>query len=342
MRIAHVVWSLSTGGIETMLVDIANEQVKSCEVRIYVINDYYDKCLLNSIDEKVKICLLNRKPGSGNVLSLLMLNLQLMIYRPSVIHCHQANLAKVIWVPFKKVLTIHNTHSNPICFGKYDKLFCISKAVKEHTALQGFPDGVLIYNGIHTEKIIPKRDFALSPGHVRRFVCIGRLHPDKGQWLIIEAFNILVNQHNQSGFTIDIIGDGEERPVLEKLTSQYGLNGFIHFLGRRPRSWIYPHLKDYDLFILPSISEGFGLTVAEACAAKVPVLTCDLPGPMEVIDGGRLGDRFKTGDAKSLADGIEKLMKSGEDIYRIESAYEYVKANFDVSKTANSYLREYE
>ena len=324
-----------------MLVDIANEQVKSCEVRIYVINDYYDKCLLSSLDEKVKICLLNRKPGSKDVLSLMKLNMLLVMYQPGVVHCHQANLANVIRLPFKKVLTIHNTHSNPRYFGKYEKLFCISKAVKEHTAEQGFPDGVLIYNGIHTEKIIPKRDFALSPGHVRRFVCIGRLHPDKGQWLIIEAFNILVNQHNQSGFTIDIIGDGEERPALEKLTSQYGLNGFIHFLGRRPRSWIYPHLKDYDLFILPSISEGFGLTVAEACAAKVPVLTCDLPGPMEVIDGGRLGMTFKAGDANDLAHAIEKLLNNDEDLCRIESAYEYVKKNFDVTMTAKKYVDKY-
>lgn len=342
MKIAHITWSMSTGGIETMLVDIVNEQVKTCEVRMFVVNEYYDRDLLTKIDKRVKVALLNRKPGGKSLWPIIKLNAMLMCFRPDVIHCHASNLAPIIKVPFKKVLTIHNTHSQPDYFGKYDCLYCISNAVKVHIAKQGFTNGIVVYNGIHTEEIAVKDYSQLVRGDVMRIICVGRLNKDKGQRLLIEAANELVNKRRITGFSIDLIGDGEEREGLEILVDDYGLRNYIKFLGKKPRSWFYPKLKDYDLFVIPSISEGFGLTLAEACAAKLPVLTCDLAGPMEVIDGGRLGDSFKTGEPLFLADGIERFLMKGTDLNRIESAYEYVKKNFDVAITAQKYMKEYQ
>lgn len=341
MRIAHIIWSMTTGGIETMLVDIVNEQVKSCEVRIYVVNAHYDKYLFDKIDKKVIVTLLNRKRGSKSLWPVIRLNVQLMQFHPNVIHCHEGNLAPIIKVSSKKVLTIHNTHSKSDYFGKYDRLFCISNAVKEHTAQQGFHDGIVVYNGIHTNEIAVKDYSQVLVGNKKRIVCVGRLNKDKGQQVLIEAVNELVNNRHRTGFSIDLIGDGGEREGLEEFVVDCGLQNYVNFLGMKSRSWVYPSLKDYDLYVLPSISEGFGLTLAEACAAKLPVLTCDLAGPLEVIDGGRLGDTFKTGDAKALADGIEKFLIKGMDISRVETAYNYVKRNFDVTITAKRYIEEY-
>ena len=125
MRIVHLVWSFTTGGIETMLVDIVNEQVKLCDVKLFVINDHYNKALLHTIDPKVKVILFKRKPGSKNLVPLARLNLSLLKYRPNIIHCHQANLAKVLWFLWRKVLTIHNTHcpSKDFKSGKSNILF---------------------------------------------------------------------------------------------------------------------------------------------------------------------------------------------------------------------------
>ncbi|MDO4738302.1 MAG: glycosyltransferase [Bacteroidales bacterium] len=342
MKIAHITWSMTTGGIETMLVDIVNEQMKSCEVRVFVVNDYYDIDLLDRIGKKVKVTLLKRKSGGKNLWPIIRLNLLLLQYHPDVIHCHVANLASIIRVPFKKVLTIHNTHSSSEYFGKYDRLFCISNAVKEVTVQQGFPDVTVVYNGIHTNDIAVKDFLCSSDSGIKRIVCVGRLHKDKGQRVLLEAANELVNNRKRTNFFIELIGDGEDRESLEKLVDEQGIRLYVSFVGKKPRSWFYPRLKDYDLFVMPSISEGFGLTLAEACSAKLPVLTCDLSGPVEVIDGGRLGDTFKTGDAIALADGIENFLSSEVRVNQINAAYEYVKKNFDVVMTAQRYVEEYE
>lgn len=67
------------------------------------------------------------------------------------------------------------------------------------------------------------------------------------------------------------------------------LEDHVIFEGLKEQAWIYENLCRYDLFIQPSRYEGFGLTVAEAISAKVPVLVSNIEGPLEIIDGGRLG-----------------------------------------------------
>lgn len=67
MKIAHIHWSLGTGGIETMLPDIANEQAKTNEVALIIINDWVEPSILAKVNqEMVKVVLINRHEGSKN------------------------------------------------------------------------------------------------------------------------------------------------------------------------------------------------------------------------------------------------------------------------------------
>lgn len=104
---------------------------------------------------------------------------------------------------------------------------------------------------------------------------------------------------------------------------------------------IYASLSSYDLFIQSSRNEGFGLTIVEAMAAKVPVLVSNIPGPMEVIDGGRLGLSFENENVSDCAEKIKQFILNGRNNEQIEAAYEYVKNNYDVSVTARKYLDIY-
>ena len=341
MRIAHLTWSFNYGGVETMLVDIVNEQVKFCDVRVYIINDYYNKALLQTLDSNVKVILVNRKPGSKNILPLVKLNLSLLSFSPDLIHCHQGSLTKALWLSWRKVLTIHNTFCPTAYFSNYQRLFCISKAVKDYAANQGFPNGRVIYNGIHTNDIEIKDTSEIAKINTYKIVCVGRLHPEKGQRLVIDALNDLVNSRHLTNITCDLIGDGDDRAELEKMVAQYLLTEHIKFVGFKSREWVYSHLKDYDIFVMPSISEGFGLTLAEACAAKLPVVTSDLEGPLEVIAGGRLGVIFKHGDSMDLADKLYQFIINPIDKSIVDEAFNFSKTHFDVTQTARQYICQY-
>ena len=86
--------------------------------------------------------------------------------------------------------------------------------------------------------------------------------------------------------------------ALDNYCKKTGRHSFYHRLYRRrrernlpngfkSREYVYENLCQYDLYVQPSIFEGFGLTLAEAIAAEVPVITSDLEGPVEVIAGGQ-------------------------------------------------------
>lgn len=153
--------------------------------------------------------------------------------------------------------------------------------------------------------------------------------------------NIVVNEKNIHNIFVDFIGDGPSYDYLEKLVSKYHIEEYVHFLGGQTRKYIYDKLCNYDLLVQPSISEGFGLTVAEAMAACVPVLVSDVPGTMEVIGKDLYGSHFETENYRKLAECILQIQKEPFNIDQLQKARSYAIANFDISHTAKTYLNEY-
>ena len=134
---------------------------------------------------------------------------------------------------------------------------------------------------------------------------------------------------------------GGGKSQLMKLTHELHLEDHVIFEGLKEQAWIYENLCRYDLFIQPSRYEGFGLTVAEAISAKVPVLVSNIEGPLEIIDGGRLGLTFENENVEDCANKILEFVKQGRNETIIEQAYQYVCEHYDVSVTAHKYLNVY-
>ena len=338
MKIVHIIWGLTTGGAETMLVDIVNEQVKRESVAIVVINDLINQALFEKIDKRCFVKLCRRTVGSKSFCPWVNLNVFLWRYHPDIIHFHLEGMRKMVFHPAPQVFTIHNMHTSGIEYPKYKALYAISDAVKRRTKEQGF-ESTTIWNGIHPSQIVVKKDFdVIRPSY--RFVCVGRLYtPHKGQDILIHALEIL-KKKGLYNYHLDIIGDGESRGQLEMLIKSLGLNDFVTLLGHRDREYVYSHLSDYDLFILPSRSEGFGLAVAEAMCAKVPVLVCDLEGPKEVIQEGKYGLFYRSEDVKDLALKLQNVIEYGISV-AIDEASAFAMENFCIEVTAQKYLEEY-
>jgi len=344
MKIAHLIFSFTIGGAESMLVDIVNEQVKQAKVSIVIINKIFDITLVEKIDKRVTVYFINREVNSKNPFKILKLNLLLLTLRANVLHCHNDNMVQLVLPHFKKkaVLTLHSMGIPTIFLNKYKKLFAISESVKKDIISRVNTEVIVIYNGIPTKLIEAKEN--LLTDSTFKIIAVGRLnHAIKGQHLAIEALHVLKGK-GIINLRLDIIGSGESEVFLKRLTYEYGIADQINFLGLKDRDYIYSHLKEYDLLIQPSLFEGFGLTVVEGMAAKIPVLVSDIQGPMEIIGNGKYGFHFKSGYPLDLAKQLKSIIEQHTSIKQkqiIEEAYQHIVANFEITKTVDNYITNY-
>lgn len=340
MRITHIVWSLLTGGIETMLVNIINEQVKSEEVELVIVNNLYYDPLLNKLSPLCKVRFCKRIPGSKNPWPIIKLNYWLRRFSPDVVHLHSYRASYLIKGRYNMVRTIHSTRNYSTEYPRMKALFSISESVRQETLKQGF-ESIVVENGVPAG-LFKRKTSCEDKADCYHLVQVSRLDiSSKGQDLLIQAINELVNKRKVINLHMHFIGEGDSRALLENMVSDFNLDGYITFEGVKTQDFLYEHLCDYDCFVQPSRYEGFGLTVAEAMAAGLPVLVSDIEGPMEIIDNGRVGMAFKTEDTSDLADKLEIIIGGGYDYSMIDKAIERVQQKYDVSVTAQKYINEY-
>lgn len=339
MRIAHVVWGMKTGGVETMLVNIINEQVKKEEVRLFIINDFIDDFIVEKISSQCRVLRLKRKPSCKNPIKIVKLNYWICSYKPDVIHVHSYQVSKLIFGNWNIVRTIHGMNNASKEYPKMKALYSISNVVRDFTLNQGFQSKVIM-NGINTSEMKVK-DYQKSSKDIFELVQVSRLHiKSKGQDILLKALEKLV-VNGIRNFQMHFIGAGPSENDLRTLAKSLGISDYVVFEGLKSQEYVYHHLCDYDIFIQSSRCEGFGLTVAEAMAAKLPVLVSNIEGPMEVIGYGEYGMSFKSENVDDLAEKLTIILQGGYDYSLVEKAYLHVCEEYDVSRTANEYITEY-
>jgi glycosyltransferase involved in cell wall biosynthesis len=159
----------------------------------------------------------------------------------------------------------------------------------------------------------------------------GRLTADKDFPNLIRAF---ATARKECQARLVILGEGEERPALQRLVRSLGLADDVALPGVVTNPFAY--MRRSALFVLSSAWEGFGNVLVEALACGCPVVSTDCPsGPREILQGGRLGKLVPVADEAALAEGILAGLR-GECPDR---ATEADLAPFSVEAAADAYLR---
>ena len=330
-----------------MLVDIANAQSHlGHKVSIIVINEYVDKEISERIEDGVDFFEINRKRSGKNPLPILkLIKLLKVTVRPDVVHAHDHSIGKLLkfFTEAQVVLTIHGPGLETEPMHHFHKLFAISRSVKVDVESRSKLKSEVLYNGIDTPAVQKRR--TVRPEKAFRVVMVKRLnHERKGQDLLIEAARHIVHEKGKTHYRFELIGEGDSRSFLEKLISDYDLTEHVFLVGNLNRDEVYETLSEHDLFVHPSRFEGFGLTVTEAMAAKVPVVASNIEGPAEILENGKYGLMFENEDVEGLVNQIlkaEGMYESGEMEVLIEKAYAHCIANFDIKKTAENYIQFY-
>lgn len=120
-----------------------------------------------------------------------------------------------------------------------------------------------------------------STGRPVRFVFSGRFEDWKGADMLIEAF---WGVRERFAATLDLIGDGTERPRLEAAIRRLGLEDSVKLLGWQPQARAAEIIRDSDVFVLPSLYECGGAVVLEAMASGLPVIAAAWGGPADYLD----------------------------------------------------------
>lgn len=159
-------------------------------------------------------------------------------------------------------------------------------------------------------------DLKLDRGR-KWLTAVGRLHPQKGFDLLLEAFAKIAPTHPD--WTLVIWGEGPERTALEAQRDRLGLANQVRLLGvtERPGRWV----ETADVFVLSSRYEGWGIVLMEAMAAGLPVVSFDCQfGPSDMVTHGVDGLLVKNGDVQALADALARLFDDDELRMRLAAA----------------------
>lgn len=129
----------------------------------------------------------------------------------------------------------------------------------------------------------------------------------KGVDLLIRAMPKLLSVVPDLCFVV--IGDGDDRPRLERMAHELRLNGRVHFWGNVPVETLVTAYRRCDVFAMPSKAEGFGLALLEAMAFGKPVVGGAHGGTLDVIEDGVTGYLVPHGDVDRLPQILERLLQ---------------------------------
>jgi colanic acid/amylovoran biosynthesis glycosyltransferase len=137
-------------------------------------------------------------------------------------------------------------------------------------------------------------------------LCIGRLVPEKGQAVLIEAVARLAERDESA--SVIFAGEGPQRIPLESLAERLGVADRVSFRGAVGQEELHALYEEASVFCLPSFSEGVPVVLMEAMAMRVPVISTTITGIPELIEDGRSGLLVPPGRPDRLAEALQRLL----------------------------------
>ena len=186
------------------------------------------------------------------------------------------------------------------------KIHCVSWAVAKKMRTEiGVPDELIkvIYNGVDLDLFEPKSQSNQGPSVVG---CVGDFYSRvKGHNYLIESLpHILAVKPNTA---LWLVGDGVLRFELERKVQELGVEDNVIFCGRQEN--VAPYYRKFDVLVLPSISEAFGLVLIEAMATGIPVVASKVEGPAEIIEDKENGTLVPPCDSIAIAEAVVQILE---------------------------------
>lgn len=202
----------------------------------------------------------------------------------------------------------------------------------EGRLLPGKTEVASIPNGVDTERFSPANSGDEAADGAPTVGTVGRLVRQKGFDRLLRAWPQVLDSVPES--RLEIVGDGPIRGKLEVLAGKLGVDASVSFLGYQADS--LPAYRRFDVGVFPSRWEGFGLTVAEAMAASVPVVASDIPPFQHLV--GDTGLLVTGDDPTAWAEAITGLLVDPERRGTLgEAGRERIARQFSLDRVGQGY-----
>lgn len=339
ISVVHVVDSLELGGLERVTVDLAKAQQRA-GYKVAVFSILTTRGLKQELlDQNIPV-VEGHKDGTLDRKVILALRRLIQSQDANVIHAHNfvpnyyAALArlglvrksvqictchdmgtrlsgfKLRWL-FK--LSLLKTHKVAMVgkqvFDRYMDLGLVSKD-RAHIVLNGIPIANFVGSAARRQRA--RESLKLEPNELL-IGCVGRLVELKNHRRMIEVMPDLIRSF--PGVRLVIVGDGDLRRPLTKLIEELNLTEQVRLLGAR--NDVSSLLPAFDVFALPSQTEGLSIALLEACAAGVAVLATDVGGNREIVEDGVTGLLVPSDDNQALAFGLTRLLGDTQLRYQL-------------------------
>ncbi len=237
--------------------------------------------------------------------SIIAARLRRATHIPLVLTAHIAGFASMAQ-PWRTLGAVHGRSVGRFLLRRADAVIAVSRAVARHVrSLRTPADKIhVVPNGVDHKVFYPGPH---RPVDEVRVLLVGRLVPNKGGEEAIRAVAEL--NRNGGAVRLTIVGDGPLRGRLRALAAELGIN--VRFEG-----WtqdVASHLRDTDVLVRPTFTEGMSLSVLEAMATGVCVVASDVPGNAELIRHGETGLLAAAGDAAAFERLLGRAVNNPEE-----------------------------
>jgi len=165
----------------------------------------------------------------------------------------------------------------------------------------------IVHNAADVDRFahLSREDVASTePDGYLRMVYVASLHPRKGHKHLLQAMRILKDRGKLA--RVLLVGEGAERATLEQLVREHGIADRVSFEGWRQD--VGTLLASAHLYVHPALEEAFGIAIAEAMAAGLPVVASSAGGIPDVVAEGETGFLVPAADAEALAEKLSQLI----------------------------------
>ena len=351
MKILFLVSHLNGGGAERTVSYLSDyiSKKNDYEVTILSISDE----MFYPIGEKVNLVKLGIPSSSKNfiekirniVLRFIRVRKALKKYKPDVVFCMLARVAKYLPMHRKKYKIICSERSNP-------KILTNNKSIREREYVLSNCDGIVFqterakncYSRNIVEKGIVIQNAVGNPyvykingiKNRRNTICsVGRLSYEKDYPTLFKAFKIVKELY--PSFELEIYGDGVLKQELVSLATKMQIGESVKFMGVKPDAIV--EIADSMCFVLTSMFEGMPNALMEAMAVGLPCVSTDCQfGPRELIEDGENGILVEVGDYKSVSNAIIKFIEDRDFAQKCSKNARGILVTNSVDKIAEQYL----